>query len=103
MGFVHSPVINRWTQSDNGVVMRSPHAEFFIEKGFKGGGMMPDGIEVSPKGIEVLASYAARWIHQGERDLEIERDHPELDGVFYDIRSDLDLANRYAPDFVVTA
>lgn len=39
-------------------------------------------------GMEILHRYAVRWIDHAERDLILERAHPELASAFYDIRAD---------------
>jgi len=49
-------------------------------------------------GMQVLGAYARAWV-SGKRNLEIERNSPELTGTFYDIRADGELAARHAlPD-----
>lgn len=48
-------------------------------------------------GIAALTAYSNAWL-QGNRSLELEREHPALTGPFYDIRSDPDYARRWADD-----
>ena len=40
--------------------------------------------------------YALKWTKQSVRDIELERAHPELAGLFYDIRADAELAAEHA-------
>lgn len=47
-------------------------------------------------GMMVAEKYAQRWVERAERDLNLERQHPELTGLFYDIRADAELAIRHA-------
>jgi hypothetical protein len=58
-----------------------------------------DGM-LTPYGFEVATRYASRWLAESLRDLTLERAHPELTGLFYDIRSDVELAHRYGDDVV---
>jgi hypothetical protein len=43
----------------------------------------------------VAHRYAAAWV-EGRRDLDIERHYPELAGLFWDVRMDLELARAHA-------
>lgn len=52
-----------------------------------------DGVLTS-LGFQLAEAYAEQWL-QGSRDLASETQHPELAGLFYDIRSDAELAHRY--------
>jgi hypothetical protein len=54
-----------------------------------------DGI-LTKLGMEVAHKYASKWVRAGARDLDIERQFPDLAGLFYDIRSDADLARMHA-------
>lgn len=47
-------------------------------------------------GMQIAQRYASQWVANGTRDLELEREHPELVGLFYDIRADSDLAREHA-------
>jgi len=49
-------------------------------------------------GMEVAHRYAKARI-SGKRDTKLEREHPELVGLFFDIRYDRGLANEYAIPF----
>lgn len=53
-----------------------------------------DGV-LTPFGMQVAQQYASAW-KQGQRATSIERTHPELVGLFYDIRKDAELANMHA-------
>lgn len=46
-------------------------------------------------GMQVAHEYATEWV-RGVRNLELERKHPELSGLFYDIRIDTKLAREHA-------
>jgi hypothetical protein len=50
---------------------------------------------LTKKGIAVVRKYASRWVKDSKRDLDMERQYPDLAGLFYDIRSDAALARRY--------
>lgn len=54
----------------------------------------PDG-EITQVGIDALADYARAWV-AGKRNLVIERDYPELEDAFYDIRLDGERAQAFA-------
>jgi hypothetical protein len=58
----------------------------------------PDG-ELTRRGMEVAHEYAVAWIERNVRDLNLERMHPELEGLFYDIRVDTALAREHAIPF----
>jgi len=63
-----------------------------LEKGSKltdGEGMLTDA------GQAVAAQYAKQWL-QGVRAVAMEREFPELQDLFYDIRVDSSLARRHA-------
>ena len=53
-----------------------------------------DGVLTS-LGMSVANSYASSWI-QGNRDLTLERQYPELVGLFYDLRNDRVLAVEHS-------
>jgi hypothetical protein len=42
-----------------------------------------------------LEAYATRWAAQNERDLDIERAHPELADEFYAVRTEPTMANGW--------
>ena len=50
---------------------------------------------LTPHGMGVAHRYAAAWV-EGRRDLDIERHYPELAGLFWDVRMDLELARAHA-------
>jgi len=54
-----------------------------------------DGV-LTAKGMEVAHQYAKAWVERSVRNLGIERQYPELSGLFYDIRIDAELARRHA-------
>ena len=54
-----------------------------------------DGL-LTKKGMSVAHEYALAWVARNVRDLELERTHPELRGLFYDIRSDVSYASQHA-------
>ena len=54
-----------------------------------------DGV-LTPRGMDVAHAYALAWVKRSVRDLAIERQYPELSGLFYDIRVDAELARRHA-------
>lgn len=62
----------------------------------KGGTTDDDGI-FTKLGVEVMTRYSNGW-RAGVRDLELERQYPELTGSFYDVRADPDYARRWADD-----
>lgn len=49
-------------------------------------------------GQKVLTKYAKTWVERGMRDLDLERAYPDLDLLFYDIRSDPELARAQAEE-----
>lgn len=53
-----------------------------------------DGILTST-GQAVAAQYAKKWV-KGTRDIAMEREFPDLQDLFYDIRVDSTLARRHA-------
>lgn len=53
-----------------------------------------DGV-LTELGMKVAHQYAAQW-KSGNRAVALERQHPELVGLFYDIRNDEDLAAEHA-------
>lgn len=53
---------------------------------------------LTPLGMGVVHRYAKLWVDSGSRDLALERLYPSLEGLFYDIRSDADLASMHASD-----
>lgn len=54
-----------------------------------------DGV-LTKKGMEVAHEYAAAWTSRHYRSVDIERQYPELVGLFYDIRHDPELAAEHA-------
>lgn len=54
-----------------------------------------DGV-LTKFGMAIAHKYALKWTKQSVRDLELERAHPELAGLFYDIRADVELASEHA-------
>lgn len=58
----------------------------------------PDG-ELTRRGMDIAHDYAVAWIELNTRDLNLERMHPELEGLFYDIRVDPALAREHAIPF----
>lgn len=54
-----------------------------------------DGV-LTPKGMEVAHQYAVKWRTSQTRDRALERDYPDLVGLFYDIRNDSTLAAEHA-------
>jgi len=46
-------------------------------------------------GMKVAHQYAVDWV-RGNRNLELEREYPELSGLFFDIRIDTELAREHA-------
>lgn len=54
-----------------------------------------DGLLTS-LGMQLAHRYALRWVNDNARDLELEREYPELAGLFYDIRVDPELAREHA-------
>lgn len=51
---------------------------------------------ITSAGIRAAEQYATRWVQDAVRDLDLERAHPDLVGLFYDIRIDPELARVYA-------
>jgi len=47
-------------------------------------------------GMDIAHRYAQAWAERGTRDLAIEREYPELAGLFWDIRVDPALARAHA-------
>ncbi len=48
-------------------------------------------------GQRVAAQYAQAWL-RGQRNLELERQYPDLSGLFYDLRTDVKLCRLYAAE-----
>lgn len=71
--------------------VRSEYAEA-LEKGGKVED--EDGV-LTQLGMSVAAQYARSWV-EGERNVKLEREYPDLAGLFYDIRVDSSLARRHA-------
>ena len=66
---------------------------FVLEKALtttKDDGMLTD------HGMMVAEKYAQVWVGTSSRNLETEREYPELAGLFYDIRTDPELARTHA-------
>ena len=57
-----------------------------------------DGV-LTQRGMETAQKYAAQWVHYRYRDVQLERQFPELVGLFYDIRMDPALARQHATPF----
>lgn len=55
-----------------------------------------DGI-LTERGLSIAHDYAVDWL-QARRNLELERENPELQGLFFDIRSDPELARTHAQE-----
>lgn len=51
---------------------------------------------LTTRGLRIAQRYASRWLRDRVRDLELERDFPEMLGLFYDIRADAALAREHA-------
>ena len=51
---------------------------------------------LTPLGMKLAHRYARKWVEESKRDLELEREHPELLGLFWDIRTDPELAREHA-------
>ena len=54
-----------------------------------------DGV-LTPRGMEIAHQYAVKWRTQQTRDAALERQYPDLIGLFYDIRNDNTLAAEHA-------
>jgi len=54
-----------------------------------------DGM-LTQRGMRIAHEYARMWLREGKRDLHLEREYPELAGLFYDIRTDVTLAREHA-------
>lgn len=52
--------------------------------------------ELTRFGMVVAHKYARMWVGRSARDLSLERAHPELSGLFYDLRVDSSLAREHA-------
>ena len=50
---------------------------------------------LTPLGMQIAHAYAKAWL-AGRRDADLERKYPGLAGLFYDIRTDPDLAAEHA-------
>ncbi len=57
-----------------------------------------DGV-LTRRGMDIAHEYAVQIVDRGYRDVSLERLHPELIGLFYDIRNDLDFAKEHAIPF----
>lgn len=57
-----------------------------------------DGM-LTRRGMEVAHRYAKLWVDESKRDLNLEREFPEMAGLFYDIRTDIALAHEHAIPF----
>ena len=55
----------------------------------------PDG-ELTKYGLNVAHTYAKKWCRNFTRDLDLERQFPEMEGVFQDIRVDMEYAANHA-------
>lgn len=56
----------------------------------------PDHLTLTEQGAAVLTTYARAWLFNVERREDLERAHPDLDGLFYDVRSDVAFASQWA-------
>lgn len=54
-----------------------------------------DGV-LTPAGMAVAHQYAVRWRTKQQRAMDLERQYPQLAGLFYDIRQDSELAAEHA-------
>ena len=54
-----------------------------------------DGL-LTKRGMAVAHEYAVGWVTRSIRNLNLEREHPELLGLFYDIRADPGYASQHA-------
>lgn len=54
-----------------------------------------DGVLTS-FGMQIAEKYATAWVKNNMREVELERLYPELEGFFYDIRVDPELAREHA-------
>lgn len=52
--------------------------------------------QLTKRGHEIAHNYAKQWLDKHERNLVLEREHPDLQGLFYDCRIDPELAKRHA-------
>lgn len=52
--------------------------------------------ELTKMGMQIAHKYAAQWCNGFIRDLNLERQYPELGGLFCDIRTDPELAIHHA-------
>lgn len=58
----------------------------------------PEGM-LTRRGMQIAHEYAVTWVDRTTRNLKLERDHPELADVFYDIRADRTMAQiHYLPE-----
>ncbi len=53
-----------------------------------------DGV-LTKLGQTIVVQYAKRWVEGSVRDLTLERQYPDLAGVFYDLRADPFLATSW--------
>jgi hypothetical protein len=51
---------------------------------------------LTPRGMSMAHEYAKKWVTENKRDLILERENPELSGLFYDIRVDPGLAYEHS-------
>lgn len=51
---------------------------------------------LTSRGMALAHKYAKQWVTENKRDLALEREYPELSGLFYDIRIDPELAREHA-------
>lgn len=71
-----------------------------LQKASKKGSKTEDADGVLTKyGMQVAQEYASSWVNKKTRDVALERKHPELVGLFYDIRNDRELATEHAIPF----
>ena len=62
----------------------------------KGDALTDDDGMLTAGGIKVAEAYAKRWVRENIRDLDVERQHPDLEGFLYALRTDTELAEAYA-------
>ena len=54
-----------------------------------------DGM-LTREAMQIVQKYASLWCMSFTRDLALEKDHPELDEIFYDVRHDPQYAMTHA-------
>jgi hypothetical protein len=51
---------------------------------------------LTPLGMQVAHEYAKTWVNENARNLKLEREYPTLAGLFWDLRTDSELAREHA-------